>query len=88
MKIFVDIKYDMWHNSYLSLNFKTMSAATATADATTTASAANKTCIYERKMTVVSRKHQGITRGALWQRLMTSATDPAHHYHFSFEDRY
>ena len=39
--------------------FKSMSAATA--DATASASAANKTCIFKRKMAVVSRKHQELT---------------------------
>ncbi len=39
--------------------FKYMSAATATADAT--ASAANKTWIFKRKMAEVSRKHQRLT---------------------------
>ena len=39
--------------------------ANATVDATTTASAANKTWIVKRKVTVVSRKHWRKTRGSL-----------------------
>ena len=40
-----------------SAGFKSMSAATATAYADATASAANKTWIFKRKMAVVIRKH-------------------------------